>query len=77
MIEIGAPGWPSDGNVRDQIAKLVGSIRSRTEPLDEAERISLVSGLICEVAELEGVSASEIALRAAESYLLARFWNVQ
>ncbi len=43
--------------------------------LDERERIALVSAAICDLAEEQGVSAAEIALRAAEAYVITMTWE--
>jgi hypothetical protein len=50
--------------------------RLRNEPrLTEAERLALVTEAIGELAEEEGVSASAMIVRAAESYVLVKTWE--
>jgi len=58
---------------RTLLDDLPAAWRLRTQPgLTEAQRIQLVSEAITDIAEREGVTASEINLRAAESYVIAR-----
>lgn len=43
--------------------------------LSERERIALVSEAIMDIADELGVSAAEIALRAAEAYVVTMTWE--
>lgn len=43
--------------------------------LSERERIALVSEAVMDLAEEQGVSAAQIKLRAAESFILASTWE--